>query len=180
MMKYCENHLSSASMVFFSHKVDICNNKDVIDGPERPTPASPTWLILKTNSALCSGSISQMAEGLKLRGQLTPLFCYIDLIWSNVPVYKFDQQKRKIAKMKISEWSWKSECVIKPVWSDNNIIPTLHIVELIIQTAADNLFINVRKEVDHSRPDQLSQQSDFTDQRESSPPSWETDQTSIN
>ena len=87
-------------MVFFSHKVDICNNKDVIDGPERPTPASPTWLILKTNSALSSGSISQMAEGLKLRGQLTPLFCYIDLIWSNVPVYNFDQQKRKIAKIR--------------------------------------------------------------------------------
>ena len=48
MMKYCENHLSSASMVFFSHKVDICNNKDVIDGPERagPTPASATSFIL--------------------------------------------------------------------------------------------------------------------------------------
>ena len=33
MIKYCENHLSSGWMVFFSHKVDICNNKDVIDGP---------------------------------------------------------------------------------------------------------------------------------------------------
>ena len=134
--------------------------------------------ILESNS-----SLAQLVKWTKIERwahQLTPLFCYIDLIWSNVPVYNFDQQKRKIAKIKISEWSWKSECVIKPVWSDNNIIPTLHIVELIIQTAADNLFINVRKEVDHSRPDQLSQQSDFTDQRESSPPSWETDQSQIN
>ena len=32
VIKYCENHLSSGWMVFFSHKVDICNNKDVIDG----------------------------------------------------------------------------------------------------------------------------------------------------
>ena len=89
-------------MVFFSHKVDICNNKDVIDGPERPTPASPTWLDLKENSVVLSlGSISQMDEELKLRGQLTPLFCYIDLIGSNVPVYKFDQQKLKIAKLKL-------------------------------------------------------------------------------
>ena len=59
-------------------------------------------------------------------------------------------------------------CVIKLVWSYNNIIPTLHIIELIIQTAADNLFINVRKEVDHSGPDQLSKHSDFTDYREQS------------
>ena len=38
---------------------------------------------------------------------------------------------------------------MRAVWSYNNIIPTLHIIELIIQTAADNLFINVRKEADH-------------------------------
>ena len=29
-------------MVFFSHKVDICNNEDVIDGPDGPQPALPT------------------------------------------------------------------------------------------------------------------------------------------
>ena len=48
---------------------------------------------------------------------------------------------------------------MRAVWSYNNIIPTLHIIELIIQTAADNLFINVRKEVDHSGPARPTQQT---------------------
>ena len=54
MMKYCENHLSSASMVFFSHKVDICNNKDVIDGvPGAAPPAHHTTQMSPKLSEAC-------------------------------------------------------------------------------------------------------------------------------
>ena len=48
MIKYCENHLSSGWMVsFFPHKVDIGNNKDVIDD---------SWGGLVTRKEKCTAS----------------------------------------------------------------------------------------------------------------------------